>query len=434
MLADRYDLPVSTASTGARDAYVQGCDLALNLYPGAMEAFDSAIVADPGFALAHVGKALWHIREANMAAARDSVTAAKALAAGLPKREASHIAFFDLLLTGQTDPTIAAARAHLNTWPRDAVVLSIAGHHNGPIGASGRVGQKREIAVLLDQLAPRYGDDGWFLSYHAMGLVEDGRCEAGRVAMERSMALNRDNAYGAHSMAHVYYESGDPEGARDFLKSWLATYPRDGIYLGHLNWHLALVELELGDTAEALRLCYGSFAPGATNGPPPMAMIDTAEFLWRWELAGYPRDHAGWRKALEHANRALPRPGNGIVDTTVVLAQAVMRDDAGLEAWVRQMEDLAREGRYPPGPYLPALARAFAAFERRDFPATIDALEPFARENERIGGSRAQHDLVDFTLLKAYLNVDRLDDVRRMLRERRPGPSGIPIAGLAAVQ
>ena len=101
---------------------------------------------------------------------------------------------------------------------------------------------------------------------------------------------------------------------------------------------------------------------------------------------------------------------------------------------VRQMEDLAREGRYPPGPYLPALARAFAAFERRDFLAAIDALEPFAAESERIGGSRAQLDLVDFTLLKAYFNVDRLEDVRRMLRERRPGPSAVPVAGLAAMQ
>jgi hypothetical protein len=266
-----------------------------------------------------------------------------------------------------------------------------------------------------------------------MGLVEDGRCEAARAAMDRSMTLNRENAYGAHSMTHVYYESGDPDGARAFLRSWLATYPLDGIYRGHLNWHLALCELETGDAAEALRLCNDRFAPGATNGPPPMAMIDTAEFLWRWELAGHPREHAGWRKALEHANGTLPRPGNGIVDMTVVLAQAVMGDDAGLEARVRQMEDLAREGRYPPGPYLPALARAFTAFERRDFAGAIDALEPFARESERIGGSRAQLDLVDFTLLKAYLTVDRLDDVRRMLRERRPGPSAIPVAGLAAV-
>ena len=92
----------------------------------------------------------------------------------------------------------------------------------------------------------------------------------------------------------------------------------------------------------------------------------------------------------------------------------------------------AGAGRYPSGPCVPAAARGFAAFERREFAAAIDALEPSRGELERIGGSRAQLDLVEFTLLKAYLGADRPDDARRMLGARRRGASGIPIAGLAA--
>jgi hypothetical protein len=44
MLADRYGLALSTGSVAARDAYVQACDLALTLYPGAVEAYDRAVV------------------------------------------------------------------------------------------------------------------------------------------------------------------------------------------------------------------------------------------------------------------------------------------------------------------------------------------------------------------------------------------------------
>src|SRR5579872_4890223 len=40
MLADRYGLALSTTSDAARDAYVQGNDLALTFYPGAIDAFD----------------------------------------------------------------------------------------------------------------------------------------------------------------------------------------------------------------------------------------------------------------------------------------------------------------------------------------------------------------------------------------------------------
>ena len=47
MLADRYGLPLSTASSAARDAYVQGCEAKLTMYPGALEGFDRAIAASP---------------------------------------------------------------------------------------------------------------------------------------------------------------------------------------------------------------------------------------------------------------------------------------------------------------------------------------------------------------------------------------------------
>src|SRR5207249_2945425 len=123
---------------------------------------------------------------------------------------------------------------------------------------------------------------------------------------------------------------------------------------------------------------------------------------------------------------ALPQPGNGLADLHVILAQAVAGENAALDARARQIEALAREGRYPSGAYLPTLARGFAAFEREDFSGAIEALAPLAGENERIGGSRAQHDLVEFTLLKAYIEAHRPEEARRLLSARRPGASGVP--------
>jgi hypothetical protein len=111
----------------------------------------------------------------------------------------------------------------------------------------------------------------------------------------------------------------------------------------------------------------------------------------------------------------------------------VAGNEAAVEARERQIDELARNGRYPSGPIVPAVSRGFATFERRDYSATIDALEPVVGELERIGGSRAQLDLVEFTLLKAYLGADRPDDARRMLGVRRRGSSRLAIAGLAAV-
>jgi tetratricopeptide (TPR) repeat protein len=433
MLADRYDLGLTTASAAARDAYVQACDLFLTLYPGVTDAFDRAIAADPGFALAHSGKAQMLTREGKFAAARDAMSAANAVAAGLSEREASHLAFVNLLMSGQAKAALAALYAHLDAWPRDALVLSTAANPNGLIGTSGRIGQKHEIAALLDRLAPQYGDDAWFMSHHAMALSEDGRLDVARAKIERSVAQNPHNANAAHGYAHVCYEEGDANAGRAFLASWLATYPRDGFFHGHLSWHRALGELEVGNVAEAFRLYREAFSLDNHSGGPQQKMSDATAFLWRAELAGQPRDAAAWRAMHDFACSTLTRAGNGLEDLHVILSQAVASDDDALATRVRQMEDLARDGRYPSGPYLPALARAFAAFEQRNYAAAIEAMEPFAGENERIGGSRAQHDLIDFTLLKAYLNSDREEDARRFVRARRTGPSCIPVAGLAAL-
>src|SRR6266571_2889558 len=433
MLTDRYELPLSTASSAARDAYLEGCAAKLTMHPGAIEGFDRAIAGDPGFALAHAARAHVLLERGDAVAARASLAAANSLAAGLSAREASHIAFFGLLAAGTADAALAAVLAHLDSWPRDAVVLGTTALTNGLIGSSGRAGQKRALLDLLDRLAPSYGDDWWFTAHHGMALSENGQRDAARPKIDRSLAQNPNNPWAAHARAHFCYEEGDANAARAFLAAWLTTYPRNGLLYSHLSWHLALGDLEAGDAPAAFRLFREAFSPDVHSGPPRAKVNDAVSFLWRWELAGHPRDAEAWRILHDFANSTFPRAGAAFSDMRIALAQVVAGNDAALEARARQMDELARKGRYPSGPFVPAVSHAFAAFERRDFSAAIDALEPIAGELERIGGSRAQLDLVEFTLVKADLSADRLDDARRMLSVRRPGPSGIPVAGLAAV-
>ena len=125
MLTDRYDLVLSTASSTARDAYVQASDLALTFYPGAADAYDRAIAADPGFALAYAGKAQVLMRQGDVEAARAALAAATEVSASLSEREKSHIGFFDHVFAGRTEAAIAALYAHLAAWPRDALVVSV---------------------------------------------------------------------------------------------------------------------------------------------------------------------------------------------------------------------------------------------------------------------------------------------------------------------
>ena len=429
MLTDRYGLAVSTIVTVARDAYVEGVDLLLTVYPGAASCFDRAIAADPGFALAHIGKARALQLAGSLAAMRESLAAALSCSDGASARELSHIDVFRHLFAGQAVAALAAIRVHVETWPRDALVLSLAANQGGLIGMSGLPGREQGLVDFLDPLAPHYGEDWWFEAHHGMALSEIGRHDAARPRIERSLAQFRCNAYAAHAFAHLCYETGERDAGIAFMRDWLPLYDRGGGLFGHLNWHLGLFELHAGNLEAGLRLYNDAFCADDHRGAVHQKLSDSSAFLWRSELAGHPRDHARWAKLLEYAREKIPRPGFSLADWHVALAFAVAGDDAASEDWVRAIEELVSAGRYPSGSTIPTVARAFAAFQRGDHAAAIDLIVPMLPERERMGGSRAQVDLVEATLLRAYLSSGRVAEAQHLLADRRPGPASLPVAG-----
>lgn len=429
MLRDRYGLAVSTTITAARDAYIEGVDLLLTVYPGAASSFDRAIAADPDFALAHIGKARASQLAGNLAAMRESLATALSLSDGSSARDLSHVNIFHHLFSGEAVAALAAIRVHVDAWPRDALVLSLAANQGGLIGMSGLSGREQNLVDFLDQLAPHYGGDWWFEAHYGMALSEIGQHDAARPKIERSLAQVRRNAYAAHAFAHLCYETGERDSGIAFMRNWLPSYDRKGGLFGHLNWHLGLFELHAGNLQAGLRLYHDAFSADDHHGAVHQKLSDSSSFLWRAELAGHPRDHARWVKLQDYAREKIPRPGFSLADWHVALAYAAAGDDAALEGWVRAIEELVKAGRYPSGSTIPVVARAFAAFQRGDHATAIALIVPMLPERERMGGSRAQVDLVEATLLRAYLNSGRDAEARRLFADRRPGPASLPVAG-----
>ena len=361
---------------------------------------------------------------------REALAAAEAVSPGLPDRDLSHIEVFRRLFSGQPAAALAAIRTHLDAWPRDALVLSLAANQGGLIGMSGLSGRERDLVDFLTRLAPRYGNDWWFNCHYGMALSEIGRHDAARPRIEGSLAQFRRNAYGAHAFAHLCYETGERDSGIAFMRDWLPVYDRDGGLYGHLAWHLGLFELHAGHAEAGFHLYDAAFSADDHRGAIHQKLADSVAFLWRSELAGHPRDRARWVRIQDFARAKFPRPGMSLADWHIALAHAAAGDDAAFESWLQAIEDLERAGRYPSGAIIPTVARAFAAFQRGDHAAAIDLIVPILPERERMGGSRAQVDLVEATLLRAYLCSDRLEEARRLIADRRPGPAGPPVFGL----
>lgn len=86
-------------------------------------------------------------------------------------------------------------------------------------------------------------------------------------------------------------------------------------------------------------------------------------------------------------------------------------------------------GRLASGEATPRLSRAFAAYAKGDYEGAIPLLEAVVAERDRIGRSRAQTDLVEFTLLRGL--AGREAEARGYVAgRRRKGPVGVLVAGV----
>ena len=407
MLKDRYGLGLSTASQAARDAYVEGVDLFLSANLGSVDAFERAIAADPGFALAHavLGRTLQ--LHARPEAAKQAVLRSRELTGGLPRQERANVELLAMLVDPTGIAPLATAREHLAEFPRDVMMLAPCTGVFGLIGFSGHAGREQEQVALLDALAGVYGDDWWFLSSHAFALDEVGRLTEARRAIDRAMELYPRNAHGAHVYTHVLYECEEDAAGLDYLRDWMRDYPCEAQLHCHLSWHVALWSLDLGDVTEGWHIYLRDVHPGGSWGPPINTLTDAASFLWRAELAGQPRDPVRWRDIADYARREFPKAGVTFVDVHSALAYAAAGDAAALQSFAAQLRDRLAAGKLAAGPIVPALAEAFGACVRADWDEAIRQIEPLLAEHERIGGSRAQRDLVEYTLASALMRAGR---------------------------
>lgn len=430
MAADRYGLDLSTSSLTAHAAYVEGVDLLLSANAGADVAFGRSIAADPGFALAHAGLARASQLVSKMDQARAAAKRARDLAAGLSQRERRHVEMMSLLVEGNSAAALALAREHLIEFPRDAMMLAPCTGVFGLIGFSGRPRREQELAVLLDGLAQDYGDDWWFLTVHGFALGETGRLVEARRALSRSLDRNPRNANAAHYFSHLLYEEGGNAEGLAYLEEWLRPYPREAPLHCHLSWHVAAWLLERGDLDAAWHTYEECVSPGGSWGPSMNTLTDSASFLWRTELAGQPRDAQRWQVVRDYALQSFPQAGTSFVDVHAALAFAAAGDTQSFVRLTAALQQLDQSDRLPAGPIVPALAEAFGAAVKSDWVEAIRLLEPVVGEHQRIGGSRAQRDLVEYTLLKAYVESGRTADAERLRRRSRKRGLASPVAGL----
>ena len=425
--SDRYSLPLSTPSDLAAERYRTGVDLLLSLWPGAAETLDEAIAADPDFALAHAARARLHAICAEITVARGTIaTAMEIVARNGTERERSHVEVLSLAINGQSAKALAAALAHTDKWPRDILILSLPLGAFGLFAFSGMADHDQARVDLCERHARHFdADDWWFLTYRGWAHGENGNISLGRKLTERALELRRHNVNAVHAFAHVMYEAGANDEAEAVIHGWLPEYGKRGVLHNHIAWHAALIALERGDVGRALAIYNEHVAPPVATGTPINVVSDTSSFLWRVQAYGHAVPKALWDDAANYASGYFKQAGFPFADVHMAILAAATGDKAALEQRVDALAGMIDAGNLPAGPVVPAICRAVLAFAEDNYAQCAQILEPFARDVARIGGSGAQRDIVEDTLLVALMRSGDTVKVTALLDERlhrRPSP------------
>ena len=425
MLQDRYGNSLTTSSTAARDAYVAGVDRLLGADAKIEDAFLTAIAADDGFALAHIALARALQVLGRGAELKAPLERALALAAATTEREQSHIAIFARILTGQGAAAVPLVLEHIKTWPRDAMMLSPITSVFGLIGFSGKTGREVEQLAVLRPLASAYDDDWWFRTVLAFAEIELQDFKNGHRNIETALRGNPRNAHAAHVRSHLYYELGERAEGLRFLKAWTKEYPKDGHIHCHLSWHQAIWSLETGRREDAWTIYAKDLQPGGSWGPQLNVLTDCASFLARAEMAGETVDPELWRTISRYASQWFANSGIIFADMHSALAFAMADDGDALRSLIDSPKG-------PAADVLAPIARGFDAFARQKWSEAVRELQPVLATHERVGGSRAQRDLLEYTVTCALLRNGQADQAHQLISTRRPdnGRGGFPIEGL----
>lgn len=422
---DSYGNAISAGSQAAVDHYDDGVKRLLSANFGAADAFQAAIALDDGFALGHAASARALMVSGQMQDAKAAIAQAVALGAGLDHRQRQHIAILETMLSGQPVKTRTMVQSHVRDYPRDTLIAQLCSSIFGLIGFSGEVGREAELLAYTSALMPHYGDDWWMMSMHALSLCETGQLAASHRLMDQSLAINPRNANAAHFKSHAQYESGELTAGRQYLQTWLSDYDERALMHGHLSWHVALWALHAGDAPAMWAAVDAGVGPGAAKGLPINVLTDTAAILYRAELAGLSVDPARWSELSDYATRFFPETGQSFADMHAALSHAMAGNGAALAKISETAKGFA-------GDLIQPVARAWGAIAREDWAAALSELMQVMGTNERVGGSRAQRDLLELTYANVLMKLGQSDEARRTLAMRRPVlATKPPIAGFA---
>jgi hypothetical protein len=208
--------------------------------------------------------------------------------------------------------------------------------------------------------------------------------------------LERRDGWGWHAVAHVLEMQDRRRDGVAWLKSDATAWSEGSFFVVHNWWHLALFHLGLEETDEVLALVDARIVGPAS--PVVRNMVDASALLWRMMLRGVAVGDR-WQ-ALADRWAAVTAAGSHYAFNDLHAMMAFV--GAG-----REVRDVGHDA-----------AHAMHAFATGEAALAVKLLRPLRSHANRFGGSHAQRDVIDLTLIAAAEESGQQALAQALRRER----------------
>jgi hypothetical protein len=431
---DRRGNDVGTASAAALDHAETALWRMCSFFDAPIADIDAALAEDPQWLLPHVMRAcfLLTLTEPSLLPdVRAALEQADLLADRAPERERAHLAAANACAAGDWHGACALWEAILRRHPRDLHALQWAHLFDFYRGDA------RNLRGRVARVLPEWDRDDplrpYLLGMWAFGLEECNLHAQAEAVGREATAGTAKVPWATHAVAHVMEMQGRHDDGRRWLHDTEATWGGGNGFAGHHWWHLALFHLEALDLPGALAL--HDAHQGSAHAVLTLQRLDGASLLWRLRLLGAAEGDLGprWDDLASGWDLSPRDAGHSAFNDAHMLMTLLGRADAsGAAALVAAVQRRAERGSDSNAAMarevgLP-LMRGLLACDAGAAADAIDQLAPLREIAFRFGGSHAQRDLIDQTLLAACAlpGGDKMLG-RALLNERRLAKAQTPL-------
>ena len=412
-----------TGTTEASVFYDRAVDHLVRFQTEVVEAQASARAADPRCAMAGVLGAYLSLMSTEASSVADARAALGGVAGNpdsLAPREQAHLTAAGLWLAGDLIGAGAILADITLRWPRDLLALFVG--HQIDFFTGDAVGLRDRIGRALWAWTPDDQHFGFVQGMYAFGLEECNLYALSEEMAQRAVEANHDDVWGIHAMVHTYEMQGRiTEGVR-FMRARHANWATGNFLNVHNSWHNALYLLQGDDVPGALAI-YDRVLHHDGSEDVALELLDASALLWRLHLEG---EAVGdrWRSLADAWDRLLTPGYYPFNDMHATMAFIGAGDLERARELVADLEALVETGDHETTSWTMtngvglAVCRSLVAFGDGAYEQVIHELWPVRSRLHEFGGSHAQRDAMERTLLEAAIRAPRSDVARALVNER----------------